>query len=93
MAALRMAFQDWLEGEPEEPDTDNPSEEQMHQFEEAEKAQEVLVSISRFLKSATLSPVSLLSHVLFFLSPDIIRYCIYLFGTIYKCPFNNNAHY
>lgn len=62
MAALRMAFQDWLEGEPEEPDTDNPSEEQMHQFEEAEKAQEVLVSISRFLKSATLSPVTLLSH-------------------------------
>jgi len=44
MAALRMAFQSWLDGEPEEPDTDQPSEDQMAEFEEAEKAHASLVS-------------------------------------------------
>ena len=43
MAALRMAFQVWLDGEPEELDSDQQSEEQMLQFEEAEKAHAALV--------------------------------------------------
>jgi len=38
-----MAFQVWLDGEPEELDTDQQSEEQMLQFEEAEKAHAALV--------------------------------------------------
>ncbi len=44
MAALRMAFQVWLDGEPEELDSDHPTEEQMYEFEAAEKAHAVLVS-------------------------------------------------
>jgi hypothetical protein len=39
-----MAFQVWLDGEPEELDSDHPSEEQMYEFEAAEKAHAVLVS-------------------------------------------------
>lgn len=44
MAALRMAFKAWLDGEPEEPNTDRPSEEQVHQYEQAEKEHQKLVS-------------------------------------------------
>lgn len=44
MAALLMSFKAWLDGEPEELNTDRPSEEQMHQYELAEKAHESLVS-------------------------------------------------
>jgi hypothetical protein len=44
MAALRMAFKAWLDGEPEELNSDRPSEEQMHQYEQAEKEHQALVS-------------------------------------------------
>lgn len=44
MAALLMAFKAWLDGEPEELNTDRPSEEEMHQYELAEKAHQALVS-------------------------------------------------
>ncbi len=44
MAALLMAFKEWLDGEPEELTTDRPSEEQMLEYEQAEKAHQALVS-------------------------------------------------
>lgn len=37
MACLRMSFENWLQNEPEEPETDTPTEEQLHRYEEAEK--------------------------------------------------------
>lgn len=44
MAALRMAFKTWLDGEPEELATDRPSEEELQQYEEAAQKHEELVS-------------------------------------------------
>ena len=44
MAALRMAFTAWLDGEPEELGGDRPTEEQMQQYEQAEREHEALVS-------------------------------------------------
>ena len=44
MAAIRMAFKAWLDGEPDELNTEQASEEQMHQYELAEKEHRALVS-------------------------------------------------
>jgi hypothetical protein len=44
MACLRMSFQNWVDSEPEELETDRPTEEQLHAYEEAEKRQAELVS-------------------------------------------------
>lgn len=44
MAALLMSFKAWLDGEPEELNADRPSEEEMQQYEVAEKAHQALVS-------------------------------------------------
>ena len=38
MACLRQAFEDWLDMEPEEPESDRPTEEELAEFENAEKA-------------------------------------------------------
>lgn len=38
MAGLRQLFEDWAEGEPEEPQGENPSEEEIEEYEDAEKA-------------------------------------------------------
>lgn len=37
MASLRQSYEDWEDNEPEEPDNDRPSDEEMATFEEAEK--------------------------------------------------------
>lgn len=37
MVCLRLSFDDWLNHEPEEPESDNPTEEEMVEFEQAEK--------------------------------------------------------
>jgi hypothetical protein len=37
MACLRQSYEDWLECEPEELESDRPSEEEMQAFDEAEK--------------------------------------------------------
>ena len=37
MASIRQGFEDWVEAETEEPQSDNPSEEEIEDYEEAEK--------------------------------------------------------
>ena len=44
MACIRLSFEKWVNSEPEELDNDHPSEEQMIEFEEAEKRHAALVS-------------------------------------------------
>lgn len=51
MAALLMAFKAWLDGEPEELNTDRPSEEEMHQYELAEKQHQALFHAAEQLAS------------------------------------------
>mmetsp|Transcript_4445 Transcript_4445/g.12822 ORF Transcript_4445/g.12822 Transcript_4445/m.12822 type:complete len:1392 (+) Transcript_4445:134-4309(+) len=50
MAALRMAFQQWIDGEPEEI-PEHPSEDQMEAFEEAEKSHQALFLSAEHLAS------------------------------------------
>ena len=38
MVGLRTSFDDWINAEPEEPEDDHPSEEDMEAFEKDEKA-------------------------------------------------------
>ena len=45
MACLRLSFENWLNNEPEELDTDHPTEAQMAAFEESERRHEALVSL------------------------------------------------
>jgi cohesin complex subunit SA-1/2 len=42
MACLRLSFEKWVNNEPEELETDRPSEEQLNQYEEAERKHEAL---------------------------------------------------
>ena len=44
MATIRMAFKAWLDGEPEELESDHPTEEEMKEYERAEKVHAALVS-------------------------------------------------
>ena len=44
MACLRLSFETWVNNEPEEPETDTPTEEQLQKFEESEKRHAELVS-------------------------------------------------
>jgi hypothetical protein len=44
MACLRISFEEWLNSEPEEPESDRPSEEEMEAFAEAEKLYKKKVS-------------------------------------------------
>lgn len=44
MACLRLSFENWVNSEPEEPETDTPTEEQLQKFEESEKQHAELVS-------------------------------------------------
>ena len=44
MAALRMSFKAWLDAEPEELETDRPSEEMLQEYEQAEKQHQAKVS-------------------------------------------------
>jgi hypothetical protein len=42
MACLRLSFEKWVNNEPEELETDRPSEDQLNQYEEAERKHEAL---------------------------------------------------
>lgn len=59
MACLRLSFETWVNNEPEEPETDTPTEEQLQKFEESEKQHAELVS-DHFL-SLLLSHIQLLN--------------------------------
>lgn len=64
MACLRLSFETWVNNEPEEPETDTPTEEQLQKFEESEKQHAELVS-DHFL-ILLLSHIQLLNTCLFF---------------------------
>ncbi len=49
MACLRQSYEDWLECEPEELESDRPSEKEMQAFEEAEKRHREKVSDEKLL--------------------------------------------
>lgn len=44
MAALRMVFQSWIDGEPEEPPEDGPTEDQLQEYEQAARDHQSMVS-------------------------------------------------
>jgi hypothetical protein len=44
MACLRLSFVNWLNSEPDELETDRPTEEQLHEYEESEKRHQMMVS-------------------------------------------------
>jgi hypothetical protein len=44
MACLRLLFVNWLNSEPDELETDCPTEEQLHEYEESEKRHQMMVS-------------------------------------------------
>jgi hypothetical protein len=45
MACLRLSFEKWVNNEPEELETDRPSEEQLNQYEDAERKHEALFNL------------------------------------------------
>ena len=50
MVGLRTSFDDWINAEPEEPEDDHPSEEDMEAFEKDEKAHKEKVRALIFLR-------------------------------------------
>jgi hypothetical protein len=40
MASLRLAYEEWVQNEPEEPESDHPTDEEMAAFAEAERKRE-----------------------------------------------------
>jgi hypothetical protein len=40
MASLRLAYEEWVQNEPEEPESDHPTDEEMAAFAEAERMRE-----------------------------------------------------
>lgn len=45
MTCLRLSFENWVDNEPEELETDRPTEQELHEYEEAEKRHAALVSL------------------------------------------------
>ena len=45
MSCLRVAFDEWLNSEPEDLETDSPTEEELQEFEQSEKRHAELVSL------------------------------------------------
>ena len=37
MASLRLSYEEWVQNEPEEPESDHPTDEEMAMFAEAER--------------------------------------------------------
>lgn len=67
MASLRLSYEEWVQNEPEEPESDHPTDEEMAMFAEAERKrdEEVRCDMSLLLSRAC---CRFTSHTQLFLS-------------------------